>query len=120
MVPASNEQCSRCHAKLILDLRQNKELVECRHQRKKKGGQKEAKNTMDLRRACRSEGPAPEVDSAIPEANVEPLLINSQWSWGLESSAQCQSSGWCDHGSSNRYRRQPSKNNLAEEKDAET
>jgi hypothetical protein len=70
MVSGSNEQRPQRHSKEDQNLRQIKEVVERRHQRKKKSGRKRKKET-ELGGGRQGESKAPEVDSAIQEQNVE-------------------------------------------------
>jgi len=70
MVSASNPQRSQRHSKGDQDLCQIQEVVECRHQRKKKSGPKREK-AMELGGGRQGESKAPEVDSAIEGKNVE-------------------------------------------------
>jgi len=71
MVSRSNEQHSQLHSKEDQDLRQIKEVVERRHQRKEKSGRKGEKEKAEFGGGFQGEGRAPEVDSAVQEANVE-------------------------------------------------
>jgi len=76
MVSGSNEQRSRRHSKENQDSCQIKEMVERRHQRKKKDGKEREKEKTALGEGCPGEGRAPEVDPAVQERNVERLLEN--------------------------------------------
>ena len=66
-----NDQCSRCHGKENQDLCQIEEVVERRHQGKKKDGWEREEEITELGGGCLRIGRAPEVDLAVPEMNVE-------------------------------------------------
>jgi len=70
MVTGSNEQRSRRHCKENQDLCQVKEVVECRHQRKKKDCWEREKEKTALGGDCPGEGRASEVELAVQEKNV--------------------------------------------------
>jgi len=70
MVSGRNEQRSQRHSKEDQDLRQIKEVVECRHRREKKCGRKREMETQ-LGEGRQGESKALEVDSAIQGQTVE-------------------------------------------------
>jgi len=69
MVSRSNERPLQPHSKEDRNLRQIKEVVECRHQIKKSGRKRKKKTQSGGGR--QGERKTPDVDSSIQEQNVE-------------------------------------------------
>jgi len=94
MVSGSNEQRSRRPGEENQDLCQVKEVVERRHQRKKKDGREKEKETSELRGGCLGESRAAEFDPAVQEKDVGRLPAQPQGSRGEESSAIREPPPW--------------------------